>query len=107
MTRPSGYVVKSFTVSHSFETYRMGEKKSHFASFSCDMKEPASPEEAAIAGLDASKHVTASVIYEAVARGCLTQEEGKQMLHDSEIRHQGILDALSRKVAGSHGSPGV
>ena len=96
-----GYVVKSFTVSHSFDTYRGGEKKYHFTSFGCDMKEPCAPEEAVMAALDASRHVTAAVIYEAVARGCLLQEEAKQMLHDSEARHQGLLEAVSKKNRSS------
>lgn len=99
------YTVKSFTVSHSFETYRGGEKRSHFMSFSCDMSGPSSPEEASLAGVDASRHVTAAVIYEAVARGCVTPEDGKQMLSDSETRHRGIAEAMEKKWTEGRNAP--
>lgn len=90
--------VKTFTVSHSFDTYRNGKKSSHFISMNFESIEPLDFEEASIAILKGSKLVTKSVIDTAFVRGDISIDEANELLLVSKTNHDGMIEHRAKKI---------
>jgi hypothetical protein len=93
-----GMRVKNFSISHSFDVYKNGEKAGVFVNMGFELEVPLDPKEAVVAQLRASQYVTASVLYDALARGILTKEQANEMIAESKKRHQGIASALRKSL---------
>lgn len=84
-----------FTVSHGFDTYRGGQKQSHFVSANFTPPPSADPQTRRVAVLVASRFVTKLVVHTAVARGSITVDEANDLI----AAHAASHDLLIKKAA--------
>ncbi len=84
--------VSQITVSHSFDTYRGGAKKSHFSSMNFSVPEGATLEEVAVLHLYGSKVVTESCIRSALAQGAITVNEANELIEGTRLVHELLIE---------------
>lgn len=82
--------VVEYTVSHTFDTYRNGQKSSHFVSMKFSPSRPLNKIEAEAAALVSSVTVTRAAIYQALARGAISIDEANEISSNMKKSHDHI-----------------
>lgn len=83
--------LQQITVSHSFDTFRGGQKQSHFVSANFGVPDGLEAAEQKAAFLTASRLVSNMVVWTAVARGSVSMEEGNEIIRNQSENHDRML----------------
>ncbi len=86
--------VDSFTVSYSMETFKNGQKSSHFLSASMKLDDPVSMDEFPSVQLHAAYKLSISVVYDALMRGAMTLEEANSKISDMKQNYEAMREKL-------------
>jgi hypothetical protein len=89
--------VDQLTVSHSFDTYRFGQKQSHFCSMNFKIPPNSTQREVEALHLQAGLFVARCTIHDALAQGSISIEEAKEKLTMSQTNYDNILNILVKK----------
>ncbi len=89
--------VEGFTVSYAIDTYRNGEKTSHFNSTSIKSTEPLSLDDYMAVRLDAAVKVAIATIQDAVMRMHMTVEEANERITSIKKNYEGLKESLLKQ----------
>lgn len=92
--------LEQFTVSHGFDTYRGGQKQSHFVSANFTPPPGLDAANRKVAFLVASKLVTKMAIHTAVARGSLSVDEANDVIRDQSDNHSRLIAKIAGVTSG-------
>ena len=90
--------IESFTVSYAFETYRGGEKTSHFLSAGVKVDPSVSFDEFQSVQLQAAYRISVSVIHDALMRGSLTTEEANDRIRDLKNNYELMKSKFEKSI---------
>lgn len=89
--------VDGFTVSYAIDTYRNGEKTSHFNSASIKSMEPISLDDYLVLRLDAASKVAIATIQDAVMRMHMTVEEANEKITSLKKNYEVLKESLLKQ----------
>lgn len=86
--------LQQITVSHGFDTYRGGQKQSHFVSANFAVPAELDQRERRAAYLTASKLVSKMAVWTALARGSINLEEANELVRNQTENHDRLLEKV-------------
>ena len=95
--------IESFTVSSNFDTFRGGEKSSHFVSFGVKLDPPVPVDDIPLIQLQAALRVSIAAVHDALMRGALTVEQANERIRDMQDNYANLRSSLEKKRQASEG----